>query len=477
MNPRLAATRVLLDVAAGRRADSSLEARARGLSGPDRALCQEIAFGALRWKLLLDRRLDALLRKGLTSVPLSVQAVLEVAAYQLLFLDRVPAHAAINEAVEHVRQLLPPVQARGLTGVVNATLRALAGSPARPPEDARPAEVGILTGRSPSTGPSRAAPPETESLAEPAAEPTAADELAVAFSHPVWLVERWLGRFGPERTRALLAADNRRPPVHLRPHAGLLDAAELVARLRAEGAEADLHPLDPRCVVLGGGDPTALEAYRQGLFAVQDVSAQMVARLIPAAPQGLFVDLCAAPGGKIGAAAERPGGRTFLAADVSLPRLRRLAENARRQHLPLRAVAADARALALRRPAAFALADVPCLGTGTLRRRVDARWQKSPDRLPGLLALQREILSHAADLLAPGGRLLYATCSLEPEENEDMAAWLLEARPDLRPVDLAACVPEELSLPLAGRPERAFFVTPESGDCDGAFAVLLERAA
>ena len=112
---------MLLDVAAGRRADASLDEQARALAGPDRALCQEIAFGALRWRLLLDARLDALLRRGIGSLPLTVRSILEVAAYQLLFLDRVPARAAIHDAVEGVRALLPPQQARGLTGVVNAT--------------------------------------------------------------------------------------------------------------------------------------------------------------------------------------------------------------------------------------------------------------------------------------------------------------------------------------------------------------------
>jgi 16S rRNA (cytosine967-C5)-methyltransferase len=442
---------VLLDVAADRRADASLDEQARALAGPDRALCQEIAFGALRWRLLLDARLDALLRRGLGSLPLTVRSILEVAAYQLLFLDRVPARAAIHDAVEGVRALLPPEQARGLTGVVNATLRALAD------------------GRG---GDGASAPRPGE-----AAPGAAAADLAVAFSHPVWLVERWLARFGEARTRAILAGDNRVPRLHLRPHAGRITAEQLVERLAAEGAAASLHPLHPGAVVLEGRDPTALAAWREGLFTVQDVAAQLVSRIVPEDGAGLYVDVCAAPGGKIGAAAERPGARTFVAADVSRARLARLAANVRRQGLPIHVVAADARDLALARPAAFVLADLPCLGTGTLRRRVDARWRATPEALPRLVELQAAILANAAGLLAPGGCLLHSTCSLEPEENEHGVERLLADRPELSPVDLGGRVPDALAVPLPGRAERALFVTPEAGDCDGAFAALLRRAA
>jgi 16S rRNA (cytosine967-C5)-methyltransferase len=435
---RLAAVRVLLDVAAGRRADSSLDKRARDLSPADRALCQEIAFGTLRRKAVLDHRLDSLLKKGLGSLPLTVQAILEVAGYQILFLERVPSRAAIHEAVKAVRALLPPDQARGLSGVVNASLRALATQP-------------------------RAT--------------VTADGLALETSHPAWLVSRWVERFGPTLARAILTADNERPSVHLRPHAGRISASELVDRLMEEGAEASPHPLFPECVVLKGGDPRRLAAFREGLFAIQDVSAQMVSRLLPRIRGGLFLDACAAPGGKIGAAAERPDGATFLATDVSRTRLSRLLETARRQRLPIHTLVADARNLALRRRPDVVLVDAPCLGTGTLRRRVDARWQISPDRLPELLDLQRGILSNAAGLLAPGGFLLYATCSLEPEENEQMAGWLLETRADLRLVDLGTRLPSELSSQVEGRSGKALFITPADGECDGAFAALMEKVA
>lgn len=438
-------------MAAGRRADASLDAQARALSGPDRALCQEIAFGALRWRLLLDARLDGLLRQGLGSLPLTVRSILEVAAYQVLFLDRVPARAAIHDAVEGVRALLPPDQARGLTGVVNATLRALA--------DGRRTD-GVSAPR-----PGEAAPG------------AGAADLAVAFSHPAWLVGRWLARFGEARTREILAADNRPPGLHLRPHAGRITAPELVERLAAEGAGAHLHPLHPGAVVLEGRDPASLAAWREGLFAVQDVAAQLVSGLVPAEGPGLYVDVCAAPGGKIGAAAEVPRGRTFVAADVSPARLARLRANVRRQDLPIHVVAADARELALGRPAAFVLADLPCLGTGTLRRRVDARWRVAPGALPRLVELQSAILLNAARLLAPGGLLLHATCSLEPEENEGGVERLLAERPDLSPVDVGNRIPGSLAVPLPGRSERALFVTPEAGDSDGAFATLLRRAA
>lgn len=454
---------MLLDAAAGRHADESLDRRARLLSGPDRALCHEIAFGALRWKLLLDSRLDALLSRGLGSLPPPARAVLEVAAYQLLFLDRVPAYAVLDRAVENVRDLLPASQARGLAPVVNATLRAMAAESREPADASRrvPAEAVVETRRRPA----------------PRTGAGGAEDLAVATSHPAWLVARWIERFGPARARAILEADNLRPGVHLRPHAARVTAAELAQRLRAEGASVRPHALHPNCLVLGGGDPAALAAYREGFFSMQDVSGQLVSALAAELATGLTVDLCAAPGGKAGAVAEKPGSRTILAVDVSARRLARLLENARRQSLPLLPVVADARDLALRRPADFVLADVPCLGTGTLRRRVDARWRKTPASLPELTALQRGILSHAADLLAPGGRLLYATCSLEREENEDAAAWILAARGDLRLVDLAPHVEPAFRLRAGEASPAMLFLTPELGDCDGAFAALLEKVA
>jgi 16S rRNA (cytosine967-C5)-methyltransferase len=454
---------VLLDAAAGLHADESLDRRARRLSGPDRALCHEIAFGALRWKLLLDSRLDALLSRGLGSLPPPARAVLEVAAYQLLFLDRVPAYAVLDRAVENVRDLLPASQARGLAPVVNATLRALAAEPragAVAPATI-PSETLVKRRRRPS----------------PTADTGGAEALAVATSHPAWLVARWMERFGPARARAMLEADNMRPGVHLRPHAARVTAEDLARRLRAEGADIRQHALHPNCLVLGGGDPRALAAYREGLFSMQDVSGQLVSALAAELATGLTVDLCAAPGGKVGAVAEQPGSRTILAVDVSARRLTRLLENARRQSLPLLPVVADARELELRRPADFVLADVPCLGTGTLRRRVDARWRKSPASLPELTALQRGILGHAADLLAPGGGLLYATCSVEREENEDAVAWILAARQDLRQVDLAPHLEAAFRLRADGASPAMLFLTPELGDCDGAFAALLEKVA
>jgi 16S rRNA C967 or C1407 C5-methylase (RsmB/RsmF family) len=243
---------------------------------------------------------------------------------------------------------------------------------------AEPREAGDAPGRIPAE-----AVVETRRRPAPRAGAGGAGDLAVATSHPAWLVARWIERFGPARARAILEADNLRPGVHLRPHA----------------------------------------------------------------------------------------------ARVSARRLARLLENARRQSLPLLPVVADARDLALRRPADFVLADVPCLGTGTLRRRVDARWRKTPASLPELTALQRGILSHAADLLAPGGRLLYATCSLEREENEDAAAWILAARGDLRLVDLAPHVEPAFRLRAGEASPAMLFLTPELGDCDGAFAALLEKVA
>lgn len=357
--------------------------------------------------------------------------VLRLGAYQLLYMRAVPAYAAVSQAVDQARE----TTGAGAAKLVNAVLRKLAAegdAPARfPDEEADP--LGFL---------------ETWG------------------SHPRWLLERWLARWPAREVRALLEADNRRPETFIVPLE--VEPAEAIRILSAAGLGADALGEGTACVRLAEGvsPKDALAALPHAI--VQDPAAHLVT-VYADVPEGTKVaDLCAAPGGKALAVAHRSV--PMLAADRSAARLRMLEENARRTGRSVRVVVADARRPPLRR-VDVALLDVPCTGTGTLRRRPDARWRLRPAALEELVRVQREMLDAAAELLPPGGILVYSTCSLEPEENERQVEAFLERHADFRYAPTGAV--HDRYLDSRGR----LLVLPQRTGFDGAFAARLERAA
>lgn len=374
-----------------------------------------------------------------------VRQVLRLALYDLLIAGR-PAHAAVSQAVELVRLSRP--RAAGLVNaILRATLRALA-----------------------------------EGLPEPGSGDLAAD-LAIRHSHPDWLVRRWLARFGELETRALLDWNNARPLQTLR-----------VNPLRADrdmiGAELDRLglPWQPgrwlddalRLRRLQGALASGLVS--RGWCAVQDEAAALVVRVLDPQPGERIIDGCAAPGGKALYAAGLMGDRgTVLAVDRHPKRLALLEAAAERQGIHcVRTWAGDLRALSTARdadgrpldePADRVLLDAPCSGTGVLAKRADLRWQRSPESLAQLTALQDSLLDAAAERLRPGGLLVYATCSLEPEENGQRVAAFLERRRDFRLEPLGALLSFELQ-DAAG----CFESLPQRQGMDGAFAARLRRS-
>jgi 16S rRNA (cytosine967-C5)-methyltransferase len=360
-----------------------------------------------------------------------VREVLRLGAYQLLYMGGVPAYAAVSESVELVRA---EVGVRP-SGLVNAVLRNVGRAGDRP-----------------------------EHFPAFATDPLGF--LERWGSHPRWLLERWLARWDADMVRELVEVNNRRPPIFLVP----LDVTpeDAVAALALAGLPA---------IAIGGGAPRvqlgegiapadALQAFPQAI--VQDAASNLVARYADV-PEGTKVaDLCAAPGGKTLAIADRPV--YTLAADRSESRLHMVKENARRVGRPLGLVVADARRPPLGR-VDVVLLDAPCSGTGTFARRPDARWRLAPRAIEDLVGMQREMLDAAADVVAEGGLLVYATCSLEPEENQEQIDAFLARRPDFE-VEPTAAVPAE-HLDADGR----LFVTPRETGSDGAFAARLRRAA
>jgi 16S rRNA (cytosine967-C5)-methyltransferase len=402
--------------------DAALAETLRTLPDQDRRLAHELAAGVLRGRTGLDRRLAPLVPRGLARVDPAVRDVLRLGAYQLTALDRVPAHAAVDTSVELAREAGGPKAA----GFVNAVLRRLGSGSAV-------ADSG---------------------------------DLAERYSHPGWLVRRWEARFGREAAERLLRWNNTRPKLVLQAARAGLD--ELAERLRAAGVSAD--PVPHRAgVAVDTGRPDRLPGYAAGAFLVQDPAQSLVTRYAAVPPGALVYDACAAPGGKtIGLA--RAGARV-ISADVHPTRLRRLRENLCRagtgRELPL---VADAGHPPVRAVDAVLL-DAPCLGTGTFARHPDARWRVTPAALAALTARQAGLLEAVAECVRPGGLLVYATCSLEPEENADQVNRFLERHPQFErepPVDF----PAELLT------EAGDLVTlPQRDGMDGAFAARLRRRA
>jgi 16S rRNA (cytosine967-C5)-methyltransferase len=397
----------------------------------------ELAYGAIRWRARLHHDLDALLPKGLASLPHDVAAILELGAYQLLFMDRVPAWSAVDESVALVRAETPLAVASWAAGLVNAVLRNL---------DRQRGELP---------------PPEGDLAAR----------LSVLQSHPRWLVERWLDRFGLEATERLLERDNQPPFLHL--HVNELRATPQAAldRLTAAGHDVRLHDLAPNAIVVASrAAPEELPGWDEGWFWAQDAGAQWVIASTSPPAGAAVLDACSAPGAKLAALLAREGAGPALAVDREPARLGLVQANLARLGLGARLAVADARALPTRERFDFVLADVPCTGTGVLRRRVDARWRRRPEDVARFAAFQRELLAAVAEHVRPGGTLLYATCSLEREENEGVVEPFLAEAPAFRLAPVEEVPPDLRSGPY-------LFTRPWLGDMDGMFAARLVRVA
>ncbi|HET9267182.1 MAG TPA: 16S rRNA (cytosine(967)-C(5))-methyltransferase RsmB [Vicinamibacterales bacterium] len=403
---RLAAARVLIAVERGRTSLAAEVERARTdvAESRERGLLLEIAAGVLRWQRALDVCLTACSKRPIADLEPGVRAVLRSGAYQLLHLDRIPAHAVVHEAVNTVRVL---GQARA-AGFVNAVLRA-------------------LTRKRDSMLPSR-----THPLAY----------LGVTLSHPDWLVARWLDRYGFDATEAWCKFNNESADVAVRPVPGLsVDA--LMAKLATAGIGAHRGVLVADCLRLPAGSLGRLDSETRASLIIQEEASQLVAHSVAAGPDERVLDVCAAPGGKSVVMAHGMEGRGLLvSADLRPNRVAMLKATIARFDVHARVVAADAMA-PLPFGAAFdrVLIDVPCSGLGTLRRDPDLKWSRTEADLPRLAADAGRMLAHAADAVREGGLLVYATCSSEPEENEAVVAAFLQDRPQFtleRPAPVAS---------------------------------------
>ena len=428
----------------GARVRDELDKRRAQVEDPrDRALLTEIAYGVIRHRGTLDWLLGKASHRPFKKLSGAVRTALRMGLYQLIFLDRIPDHAAVDQAVAWASKHGGPGKSGYVNGVLRAMLRRIEG-PARGPERVRQDVIREDGSAIRFRRPVFVDPKRDLDL-----------HLATRFSAPAWLVTRWRKAFGVERVEALLRAGVTRPPIALRTR-GARDA--LAAWLKARDVAFEAGPVDT-ALLLRGAESAAADAVAEGMARVQDATSQRIAPLLAPRAGMRVLDLCAAPGGKTVHLADLMGSGTVVACDVDASKveaLRDLADVVAPVTLETVVVPADG-PLPFE-PGSFdaILIDAPCSNTGVLRRRVEARWRLQPADIDALAALQQDLLERALPLLAPGGTLVYSTCSIEREENEDVLAACLAAHPELEG-------------------EVVFRVWP-GRDADGGFAAVLRAA-
>jgi 16S rRNA (cytosine967-C5)-methyltransferase len=377
----------------------------------DRALAAEIASGVQRWRAALDYLIVAFAKRQIDRLDPEIVEILRLSAYQLLHLTRVPAAAVVDDAVD----LTKKAGKRSASGFVNAVLRSISRRRASLPLPARPAA--------------------------PSDRAAALEYLTITLSHPRWLAERWYDRLGFDAAEAWMQFDNTPGSVTLRANRLRLTRDDLAARLAADEVVVHRTTYAPDGLVVDEGHPLRGEGPAQGLFVVQDEASQLVTLLAGDRAVSRVLDTCASPGGKTTAIAALMEGRGLLVAcDVRDRRIDLLRRTVRASGAGnVRIVQAD-----LLQPLPFAsgfdcvLVDAPCSGLGTLRRDPDIRWRRREDDLSSLAAAELRMLQHAAGNVALGGRLVYATCSSEPEENEAVADAFLSTTPGFVPLHAAS---------------------------------------
>jgi 16S rRNA (cytosine967-C5)-methyltransferase len=423
-----------------------------GLSAADRALTTELVYGTLRWRGRLDFFLSHFVNKDLSSLEPLVATTLRLGAYQLLFTDRIPASAAVDQSVRCIRA----AGSDRATGLVNAVLRRLAR--------------------------------EWQTVLPPRVDEDPVGHLVHALSLPEWMAKRLLSIYESEPAAAFAKACNHAPPLTIRVNRLRSNRDDYFAMVTEKYPQARPCALAPDGINLGHiGDPGLDPSFREGFYSIQDEASQLVVELLDPQPGEFILDTCAAPGTKSTAIGERLGEQgSILALDRNAKRLNLVAQAARRLELvtvhtlqrdatrPLTDLEIPGKPVASDEPPLFdrVLVDAPCSGIGTLRRNPDARWRLREDDSSDLCKIQKNLLIRAAAVLRRGGSLVYSTCTVFPEENEETVQHFLEQNPNFRQVPRDE-LPESLAAVLD--PAGSLRCTPHQHGTDGFFAVRLER--
>ncbi len=427
-------------------ASSLLATIDKDLRGADRALCHELVLGVLRRQLWLDRGLEHFAKRPLEKIDLAVRLSLRIGLYQLRFLSRIPPSAAVNDSVNLVRA----AGLRSAAGFTNAILRRADREAKYDP---------------------------TENISDPI------EKITIQTSHPSWLIQRWAGALGLEEAAALARANNEPAPFSFRLTAKAKakdgEAQGILEELKAAGAEVQPSKITPDAWRVIGQRPALLRDLTSvGLIYQQDEASQLVAHFVETKAGDRMLDVCAAPGSKTTHISALSPQAIIVAGDLHEHRLRLLRELASAQGAHPSAVALDGTGALPFAPASFdrVLVDAPCSGTGTLRRNPEIRWRLTEPDIAELSSKQSRILKQAAEMVRPGGRLLYSTCSLESEENETVAAAFMTEHTEFEQLPLAN---PQISSGMVnlGAAVGAIRTWPHLHDVDGFFMIAFQRRA
>lgn len=411
--------------------------RQKQISPQDRAFIFEIIQGTLRWRKKLEWIIAKFNHGRYDKSPLVIRNILESSLYQILFMSKTPAYAVVNEAVKITKRLKGQFWARRVNGILRNILR------------------------------------HQQNLPQPDSSENPVKALAVNYSHPEWLVERWIRQFGPAETALLCQANNLKPHLSLRVNLMKTTPGELLTLMLEEQLPVKKSPVDPD--FLQAENFSALqenEYFKNGFFTVQDESAGMVARLLAPKPGEMILDLCAAPGGKTIHISELTRNRAHIVAvDRTRKRLNLVNENIARLGLrnvfPAKGDATRFFAKNINK----ILLDVPCSGLGVLAKRADLRWQRNPADIQQLSKLQLQILRNAATLLKKGGVLVYSTCTIDVAENQEVVEQFLQENPGFRLDDPAKFVATDFV-----NSAKYIQTFPHIHRIDGSFAARLVRS-
>jgi 16S rRNA (cytosine967-C5)-methyltransferase len=412
------------------------------LSRRDRALLTELTYGTLRWRGRIDAQLEPLLHRGLDDAHPFIRNLLRITLYQIDFLDRIPDYAAVNAAVELAKRHNGGQAARFVNAILRCYLREKASKP--PGGDWTSAGVS---------------------------------ELSAYWSHPQWLVQQWRGYLGAEELSALLEANNQEATLVLRANSLRTTREDLIGLLRAEGAAAKATPWSPQGIAIGASCAVdQLPGFQEGLFQVQGEASQLVGYLVAPQAGERILDVCAAPGGKSTHLAELTQDRgEIVAADISQAGLRKLQQSAKRLGLhSIRTLVADVSKATAPFGIAYdrILVDAPCSGLGTLRSHPEIKWNRAQKDILRLSRLQQTILTRSAAYLRPGGVLVYSTCTLTAEENEQVVQQFLKNCDRFILEDAASHLPDAAKDLVR---DGYFTAWPHRHGTDGFFAARLKR--
>lgn len=418
-------------------ADAALKAQISrdGLSGPDAALCSRIVYGVMQNRMLLDFYIGAYCTQKPDHLQPPLLEILRIGAYQIIYLDKIPDSAAVNTSVE-----LAKLAKRGqASGLVNAVLRKLS---------------------------------QNKKALPPVPERDDVQRLSIQYSHPKWFVKRLVSLLGREEAERFLACDNQIAPITVQVNPLKTTLEALTEELQQAGISVQPHSWVPDCLELSGtGDLAALPSFREGKFLVQDPAARLVSLIAGFRPGQKVLDVCAAPGGKsLSAAFAMAGNGSIVACDLHENKLKRIQESADRLGVNIITTqAADGRVFRPEWEASFdtVLVDAPCSGLGIIRKKPDTRYKKADD-LFTLPVVQAAILDNAARYVRPGGTLVYSTCTILPEENEQVTEAFLAEHADF------GLEPFELPLPV-GKSDGSLTLWPQRHDTDGFYICRMTR--